>query len=73
MNKINQIPFTIIIPVFNEFSNIEILGPTPGYPSKMRGRFKWNVVLKGPELRNFFSTIDIPQGWVVDVDPISII
>ena len=55
------------------FSNIEILGPTPGYPSKIRGRFKWNVVLKGPELRNFFSTIDIPQGWVVDVDPISII
>ena len=25
MNKINQIPFTIVIPVFNEFSNIEIL------------------------------------------------
>ena len=55
------------------FSNIEILGPTPGYPSRMRGKFRWNIVLKGPELQKFFSTIDISQGWVVDVDPVSII
>ena len=55
------------------FSNIEILGPTPGYPSRMRGKFRWNIVLKGSELQNFFSTIEISQGWVVDVDPVSII
>ena len=54
------------------YDDTEILGPTPAYPPRLRGRYRWQIVLRGPDPRRLLDTTKIPHGWVVDVDPISI-
>ena len=51
-------------------SNIDILGPTPGHPSRVRGRYRWQLILRGAQPRSLLDKVPVPQGWVVDVDPV---
>ena len=53
-------------------SEIDLLGPTPAYPVRLRGRYRWHLVLRGPEPRALLERVAIPQGWVVDVDPVAL-
>ena len=55
-----------------DLTNIEILGPTPPYPPRLRGRYRWHIVLRGREPRALLDMVSIPQGWTVDVDPVTL-
>ncbi|MCY4652194.1 MAG: primosomal protein N', partial [Dehalococcoidia bacterium] len=55
-----------------DLANVEILGPTPPYPPRLRGRYRWHIVLRGREPRALLDMVSIPQGWTVDVDPVSL-
>ncbi len=54
-------------------SDIDTLGPAPAYIHKLRGRFRWQLILRGSELSSFLSTILFGKGWSVDIDPVSIV
>lgn len=52
--------------------NYEILGPNPCFLTKIKNKFCWNVVIKikkNPEIikKELFKTI--PENFIVDVDP----
>jgi primosomal protein N' (replication factor Y) len=49
-----------------------VLGPAPAYVARRAGRWRWNVVLRGPDPR---SLLDPPPGapWSIDVDPDSLL
>ena len=49
---------------------VEVLGPTPAYPARLRGRHRWQVLLRGPSPRVLLDRATVPQGWLVDVDPV---
>jgi primosomal protein N' (replication factor Y) len=59
-------------------SDTEILGPTQAFPSRVRGRYRWQLILRGPNPRTLLETISLPgvsderrsmkRGWVLDVD-----
>ena len=51
-------------------SDIDLLGPTPAYPPRLRGRYRWHIVMRGPEPRKLLDRIAVPGGWTVDVDPV---
>ena len=51
-------------------SDIEILGPTPAHPARLRGHYRWQLVLRGPDPRILLDKATVPQGWVIDVDPV---
>ena len=53
-------------------SDVELLGPTPGYPSRLRGRYRWQLVLRGRQPRALLDKVTVSQGWVVDVDPVGL-
>ena len=53
-------------------SDIDVLGPTPAYPSRLRGHYRWHVVLRGPDPRSLLNEVTVPQGWTIDVDPVSL-
>ena len=55
-----------------DMANIEILGPTPPYPARLRGRYRWHIVLRGRDPRTLLDMTPIPQGWTVDVDPVTL-
>ena len=54
-------------------TDVETVGPAPAFPERVRGRYRWHVILRGRNLRSFLEGITIPQGWTVDVDPVSVL
>ena len=53
------------------FTDIDVLGPAPAYRERVRGQFRWHLVLRGRELHSLIEATGVPTGWTVDVDPIS--
>jgi len=57
---------------YRGIADISLIGPAPAFIQRLRGRFRWQLVLRGSELSAFLSRLPIPQGWTVDVDPIGL-
>ena len=55
-----------------DLTDVEVLGPTPPYPSRLRGRYRWHVVLRGRNPRALLDMVEIPREWSVDVDPVAL-
>ncbi|MDA0769632.1 MAG: primosomal protein N' [Chloroflexi bacterium] len=53
-------------------SDTDVLGPTPTWPAMLRGRYRWHIILRGPNPRSLLNKTTMPQGWVVDIDPVSL-
>jgi len=49
-----------------------VIGPAPGYPARLRGKYRWHVVLRSPDPAGFLSQVELTAGWVVDIDPVSV-
>ncbi|MCH7606567.1 MAG: primosomal protein N', partial [Chloroflexi bacterium] len=54
-------------------TDIEVVGPAPGVPSRLRGRYRWHVVLRGADLHRFLEGVSFPPGSTVDVDPVHVL
>jgi len=54
-------------------SDLSLIGPAPAFIHRLRGRFRWQLILRGSEPSSFLSPIRIPQGWTVDVDPVGLV
>jgi len=53
---------------------LKLIGPMPSYISRRKGHYQWQIVLAGMQLSEFLNcNIVLPQGWSVDIDPISVI
>ncbi|NQT71179.1 MAG: primosomal protein N' [Chloroflexi bacterium] len=53
-------------------ANMAIIGPSPAYTQRVRGRYRWQVVLRSPDPISILSKVSIPQGWTVDIDPVGL-
>jgi primosomal protein N' (replication factor Y) len=54
-------------------ANLDVLGPAPAFVPRLRGRYRWNVILRGSEPAVLLRDAALPRGWTVDVDPISVL
>ena len=54
-------------------ADLSLIGPAPAFIHKLRGRFRWQLILRGFELSTFLSQIPIPRGWTVDIDPLGLV
>ena len=52
---------------------ITFIGPSPAFIRRLRGRFRWQLVLRGQNLSAFLSPLSFARGWTVDIDPVSLI
>ncbi len=74
---------TTIIKYEPDLKDMEIIGPNPGFISKERGYYIWNIILKFKKIANQTEAEKIkarnkllravPAGWLIDQDPRSII
>ncbi len=53
--------------------NVDVLGPSPAHVPRIRGRWRWNVVIRGDDPTAILSDEPLPRGWGLDVDPISVL
>jgi len=54
-------------------ADLGLIGPVPAFIHRLRGRFRWRLILRGAEPSALLSQIPIPQGWTVDIDPVSLV
>ena len=47
-------------------AELSIIGPAPAFIHRLRGRFRWQITLRGSDPSVFLSEIPLPQGWTVD-------
>ncbi|MFC1934626.1 primosomal protein N', partial [Chloroflexota bacterium] len=53
-------------------ADLNIIGPAPAFIHRLRGRFRWQLILRGYDPSTFLSQLSIPQGWVIDIDPVGL-
>ncbi|MBM3956805.1 MAG: primosomal protein N' [Gemmatimonadetes bacterium] len=53
-------------------TDVEVLGPTPCHPFRVRGVLRWHIVLRGQTPDRLLDAVPVPPGWTVDVDPVSL-
>jgi len=50
-----------------------LIGPAPAYIHRLRGRYRWQLSVRGSDLSAFLSPVQFPQGWMIDIDPVSMV
>lgn len=52
---------------------VDIIGPAPAFAVRIRGQYGWQILLRGDAAPRVAGAIQIPPGWIVDVDPVSLL
>jgi len=50
----------------------DIVGPAPAFLERLRGRYRWQIILRGPDPLQALRALPadaLAPGWAVDVDP----
>ncbi|MFC2063326.1 primosomal protein N', partial [Chloroflexota bacterium] len=53
-------------------AGLELIGPAPAFIHRLRGRFRWQVILRGAEPAALLAEMAVPSGWAVDIDPVGV-
>jgi len=56
-----------------EMPDWNLIGPIPAFASRVRGRYRWQIIVRGSNPAQAVSDITLPQGWTVDVDPVGMV
>ncbi|MBI2305186.1 MAG: primosomal protein N' [Chloroflexi bacterium] len=54
-------------------TNTQLMGPMPAYLQQLRGRFRWQIVVRSQAPNCLLDSVALPQGWMVDIDPVSLL
>ncbi|TAK22061.1 MAG: primosomal protein N' [Chloroflexota bacterium] len=55
------------------WTTTDIVGVAPCFFARVRGRFRWHILLRGPEAAVVAAIAGGTPGWSVDVDPVSLL
>jgi primosomal protein N' (replication factor Y) len=53
--------------------DFNIIGPVPTFAFRVRGRYRWQLFLRGPDSTRMLSQLSLPRGWTIDVDPVGMV
>jgi len=53
--------------------DFNIIGPVPTFAFRARGRYRWQLFLRGPDSTGMLSRLTLPWGWTIDVDPVGMV
>jgi primosomal protein N' (replication factor Y) (superfamily II helicase) len=56
----------------SEESSTEMIGPVPCFFSRLYGRYRWQIILRGPDPTQIVRDRQLPD-WIVEVDPPSLL
>ena len=50
---------------------VDLLGPAPAPYARFRSYYRWQIIIRATNPSAFLHGIDIPFGWRIDIDPVS--
>ncbi|MFC1978806.1 primosomal protein N' [Chloroflexota bacterium] len=54
-------------------ANTSLIGPSPSFIERLRGRYRWQIVIRSQNPLELLSKVAVPNGWSVDIDPVSLL
>ena len=54
-------------------TDVQVIGPAPGIPARLRGKHRWHILLRGRNLHRFLEGAQFPPGCTVDMDPVHVL
>ena len=51
----------------------DIIGPVPAFFARHRSFYRWQILVRAPDPARLLRGLDIPFGWRVDVDPVTVL
>ncbi len=55
-------------------TDVQVIGPAPGIPERVRGQYRWRLILRGRNLHRFLEGTDLSsRGLTIDVDPVHLL
>ncbi len=55
-------------------AQLEVLGPSPCFHEKVRGKYSWQIVVKSKDRGKLIQIVkNLPSGWRYDIDPINLL
>jgi primosomal protein N' (replication factor Y) len=58
--------------VRRESRTTNLIGPVPAFFQRLRGDYRWQIIIRGEDPARFVPE-ELPEGWIVDIDPISLL
>jgi primosomal protein N' (replication factor Y) len=52
---------------------LRFIGPVPAFIPRVRGHYRWQLVIIGYNLSRFLSGIELPRNVIIDIDPVSML
>jgi len=53
--------------------DVDLLGPAPAFFARLRGKSRWQIIVRGKDPGVLLRDMYLPLGWRVDVDPVSLL
>jgi primosomal protein N' (replication factor Y) len=53
--------------------NTTLIGPSPAFTQRVRGRYRYQIIIRSPDPLPLLSKLTLPQGWAIDIDPVTLI
>jgi primosomal protein N' (replication factor Y) len=54
-------------------ADVSLIGPAPCFFHRLRGRYRWQLVLRAPDPAAPLRSFGFPRGWQVDIDPVGLL
>jgi primosomal protein N' (replication factor Y) len=52
---------------------VQLFGPAPAFLRRLRGRYRWQILISAPVPERLLAACPLRAGWTVDVDPASLL
>ncbi len=52
--------------------DLSIIGPAPAFIARLRGRYRWQITLRGNQPERLLANGVVPSGWAIDVDQVGL-
>lgn len=49
----------------------DLIGPAPCFFGRLRGKYRWQIVVRASDPQTLLQDVIFPRGWRVDIDPVS--
>ena len=56
-----------------DLAGVDLIGPAPAFAARVRGRYGWQLIIRGDRSLGLLEQTSFPSGWTVDVDPASML
>jgi primosomal protein N' (replication factor Y) len=54
-------------------TSVDLIGPAPCFRRRLRGKYRWQIVVRATDPRALLADMAFPMGWRIDIDPVSLL